>query len=164
VQVERFMTAQAMMLALVGMPGIYFHSLFGSRGWPEGAAQSGQKRTINRQKLGLAELEAELERPGSLRREVFGRYAALLRVRAGRAAFDPYGTMAVLEAGPAVFGVRRGAGREAVLCLHNVSASAQPIPAAVLEGLAPGRRVDLISGKPMPDVLGPYGTAWLAAL
>ena len=30
-QVARFMAAQAIMLALKGMPGIYFHSLFGSR-------------------------------------------------------------------------------------------------------------------------------------
>ncbi|GAB4543417.1 MAG: hypothetical protein Fur002_15350 [Anaerolineales bacterium] len=32
-QIKRFMSAQAIMLSLIGMPGIYFHSLFGSRGW-----------------------------------------------------------------------------------------------------------------------------------
>jgi len=35
-QVDRFLAAQAIMLALVGVPGLYFHSLFGSRGWPDG--------------------------------------------------------------------------------------------------------------------------------
>ncbi len=37
-QIDRFVVAHAIMLALSGMPGIYFHSLFGSRGWPEGVS------------------------------------------------------------------------------------------------------------------------------
>jgi sucrose phosphorylase len=52
-QIDRFMAAQAMMLSLVGMPGIYFHSLFGSRGWLEGVGQTGRNRTINREKCEL---------------------------------------------------------------------------------------------------------------
>ena len=51
------------MLALAGVPGIYFHSLFGSRGWPEGVAQSGHKRAINRQKIDRAEVERALNDP-----------------------------------------------------------------------------------------------------
>ena len=81
-QVDRFMAAQAIMLALAGVPGIYFHSLFGSRGWPEGVAQTGHNRTINRQKLARADLDAELADPGSRRAQVFGRYRGLLRARA----------------------------------------------------------------------------------
>ena len=50
------MTAQAIMLALVGVPGIYFHSLFGSRGWREGVDLTGRNRTINRQKFDLPAL------------------------------------------------------------------------------------------------------------
>jgi sucrose phosphorylase len=50
-QVDRFVAAHAILFSLVGVPGIYFHSLFGSRGWPEGFKQTGQNRTINRQKL-----------------------------------------------------------------------------------------------------------------
>ena len=59
-QVNRFMVAQAIMLSLAGVPGIYFHSLFGSRNDREAALQSGINRRINRQKLTLAELEADL--------------------------------------------------------------------------------------------------------
>ena len=32
-QANRFMAAQSIMLSIVGVPGIYFHSLFGSRSW-----------------------------------------------------------------------------------------------------------------------------------
>ncbi len=35
-QLDRFCAAHAIQLALPGVPGIYFHSLFGSRSWPEG--------------------------------------------------------------------------------------------------------------------------------
>jgi glucosylglycerate phosphorylase len=55
-QAERFLASQAIMLSIVGVPGIYFHSLFGSRGWREGAIQSGQNRTINRQKCRLDQI------------------------------------------------------------------------------------------------------------
>ena len=35
-QIDRFVAAHAIMFSLAGVPGIYFHSLFGSRGWPKG--------------------------------------------------------------------------------------------------------------------------------
>ena len=33
VEAQRFLASQAIMLALRGVPGVYFHSLFGSRSW-----------------------------------------------------------------------------------------------------------------------------------
>jgi glucosylglycerate phosphorylase len=42
------------------VPGIYFHSMFGSRGDRAGAESNGLLRRVNRQKLGQQELEAEL--------------------------------------------------------------------------------------------------------
>ncbi|MEZ4831666.1 MAG: hypothetical protein R2873_06610 [Caldilineaceae bacterium] len=41
------------------MPGIYFHSLFGSRNWRAGVEESERYRTINRQQLDAATLDAE---------------------------------------------------------------------------------------------------------
>ena len=48
---RKFLTAHAIMLSLQGVPGIYFHSLFGSRGDRAGAEASGIPRRINREKL-----------------------------------------------------------------------------------------------------------------
>ncbi|NDJ61923.1 MAG: sugar phosphorylase, partial [Chloroflexi bacterium] len=48
--VRRFIASQAIMLAMVGVPGVYFHSLYGSRNFNAGAEQSGHNRTINREK------------------------------------------------------------------------------------------------------------------
>ena len=77
-QVQRFITAHAILLAFKGLPGLYFHSLFGSRGWPEGVTQTGRKRSINREKLDQNELTAELRDAGSLRSQIYGRIEALV--------------------------------------------------------------------------------------
>ncbi len=158
-QIDRFVCAHAIMLALVGVPGIYFHSLFGSRGWRAGVAQTGQNRTINREKLERAALEHELSDVSSRRARVFARLAQLLRVRAAHPAFDPYGTMRVLDVHPAVFAVQRG---DAVVCLHNVSAQSQHIafpptmPARALVALGTSQRYDSQAIQ-----LAPYQTLWL---
>lgn len=162
-QIDRFMAAQAIMLAMVGVPGIYFHSLFGSRGWPEGAEASGRARTINRQKLKLAHLERELDRVGSLRRLVFDRYTGLLRARALSPAFSPYGVQSAFYCGEAVFALLRLSrdGIEQVLCLHNVSSQPQTVRLPkTRESL-----VDLLTGQSWAGAqsieLAAYQVAWL---
>lgn len=122
-QVDRFIAAQAIMLSLVGIPGIYFHSLFGSRGWPAGVKETGRNRTINREKLQLDPLQQELADENSLRSKVFKRYSQILKVRSGTPAFHPHGTQKILDLHPSIFALERispdGASR--VVCLHNVS-------------------------------------------
>jgi glycosidase len=122
-QIDRFIAAQAIMLSLVGMPGIYFHSLFGSRGWPDGVKQTGHNRTINRQKCDLHSLQDELADPKSLRARVFARYRQLLSARSNSPAFHPHGKQKVLDLHPSVFALERSApnGKIRTLCLHNVS-------------------------------------------
>ena len=51
--VNRFIVSQAIGLCLAGVPGIYFHSLFGSRNYIEGVRETGRFRSINREKLQL---------------------------------------------------------------------------------------------------------------
>lgn len=122
-QVNRFIAAQAMMLSLLGMPGIYIHSLLGSRGWLEGVEQTEHNRTINREKLQFDKLQNELADENSLRSIVFTRYRQLLLTRSGNPAFHPHGTQKILDIHPSVFAIERisPGGKTYVLCLHNVS-------------------------------------------
>ncbi|MBK7451446.1 MAG: sugar phosphorylase [Anaerolineales bacterium] len=122
-QVSRFIAAQSIMLSLIGMPGIYFHSLFGSRGWTDGVQQTGRNRTINREKLQFDELQSQLADENSLRSKVFSKYSELLKTRSTSTAFDPHGTQKILDLHPSVFAVERASrdGNARVLCLHNVS-------------------------------------------
>ncbi len=128
-QIDRFLAAQFIMLSLMGVPGIYFHSLLGSRGWPEGVAQTGRNRSINRQKLDLAPLETALADPSSIRSQVFSRYASMLKIRAQLAAFHPNADQRILNFGDAIFALLRGpfAGSQPVLCLLNASPQPQTV-------------------------------------
>jgi len=169
IQVDRFMASQAILLAIAGVPGIYFHSLFGSRGWPEGVLQTGRSRTINRQKLDLAMLEAELADPGSLRAQVFNRYAGLLHVRAASPALHPNGGQRVLDCDDHVFALLRTAPDRsaAVLCLQNVSSRIQAAR-RVAETFGAGKFRDLVTSRTFvvkgdeAIELEPYQTLWLA--
>ena len=122
-QIKRFIAAQAIMLSLVGMPGIYFHSLFGSRGWLEGVKQTGRNRTINREKLQLDELQNQLANENTLRSKIFASYSQLLKARSSTSAFHPHGKQKILDVHPSVFAVERISPdkKSRVLCLHNVS-------------------------------------------
>jgi len=121
--VDRFVTSQAIMLSIIGVPGIYFHSLFGSRGWLEGVKQTGRNRTINREKCQFNELQNQLADEATLRYKVFTRYATLLKVRSSTAAFHPHGKQNILDLHSSVFAVERISPDEKsrVLCLHNAS-------------------------------------------
>ena len=175
-QVDRFIASQAILLAMRGVPGIYVHSLFGSRGWPEGVAQTGRFRTINRQKWQRAEVERALDDPGTLRHRIFSRYRALIAARTAEPAFHPQGDQTVLAAPPALFSLLRTSpgGRSRVLCIHNVSAQAQSFHADLqAEGLRPGVALtDLVGGAShrvsargqLSLTVPPHGVLWLRDL
>jgi glucosylglycerate phosphorylase len=125
---RKTLTAHAIMLSLQGVPGIYFHSLFGSRGDRTGAEVSGIKRRINRQKFLREELDHELGDATALRAKIFTGWKNLLLVRRKHAAFSPASAQEFLEIDPRVFAVRRrtGAGGQ-VVCIHNISGERVPV-------------------------------------
>lgn len=125
--VPRFLAAQAILLSLAGVPGIYVHSLFGSRNCRECFAATGRARSLNRRKFDRYELEAALADPARHEGRVFDAYRRLLRLRRAEPAFHPAGGQQVLNLGSALFAVLRtplDAGQP-VLCLVNVSAQSQ---------------------------------------
>lgn len=159
-QVDRFIAAHAIMFSLTGVPGVYFHSLFGSRGWLEGVKQTGRSRSINRQKCQFDELQQELADPESLRSQIFSRFRALLRLRRNLPAFHPHGGQNVPDLHKSVFAVERISpdGRSRVLCLHNVSADTITLnaPFASAKDLLTG---NILSGAALS--LEPYQILWL---
>jgi len=164
---QRFICAQAIMLAVVGVPGIYFHSLFGSRNDRGGVEETGRYRTINREKLDMDTLLAELQNPDVIRSQVYNTYVKLLSARTTEAAFHPLGYQKVLEVGDSVFGLERLApdGEHRVVALHNVSGSPISIdfPAGDALGwhdLMDGRQYE-VSAAVVHVTLAPYQVAWL---
>ncbi len=163
-QVDRFVSAHAILLAMRGLPAVYFHSLVGSRSWPEGAQVSGQNRTINRKKLKRNELEDLLSDPDTLQARVFHRLAHLLEIRREHPAFHPYGGQEVVSVASGIFGLLRTSpdGREKILCLQSVSNREEH----VAESKPYNRWThDLIENKrrntELPLSLKPYQILWL---
>ena len=159
-QVRRFMVSQAIPMALMGIPGIYIHSLLGSRNDTEGVKQTGRARSINREQLALDALRRELANPGSVRAQVFSAYRKLLHLRGQQSAFDPNAAQQILDFGPSVFAVRRENAKtgETLVALHNVTNQ----PVNVL--LEIGSRVDLIAQESLAGntvTLAPYQVRWL---
>lgn len=127
VQVDRFLSAQSILLALAGIPGIYVQALLGSRNWTAGVEKTGRLRTINRRKFERAALEAELADPLTLRSQVFTRLRDRIRTRVGEPAFHPTGPQHVLASPPGVLALERIApdGSSRVVCLHSVTGRPQ---------------------------------------
>lgn len=161
--IGRFLASQAIMLALQGVPGVYVHSLVGSPNYQQGLQATGRFRSLNREKWTRADLEARLADPRRREGTVLRRMAALIRARRNERAFHPNGPQRVLDAHPAVFALERRTpeGDATVLCMHNVSAAPQRVPASGIGGAR-----DLISGTRYPSgakevELAPYQAAWL---
>ena len=165
---RRFISSQAIMLALRGVPGIYLHSLFGSKNWHDGVQQTGMNRSINREKTHKVRLEWELADEGSLRQRVFNSYRRLLEARRNDKAFHPNSSQTILAIHPAVFAIRRSTvdRGSSVLCLHNVSGNNVRlfIPRSELRA---NRAADLLAGSNYPCSEGlaldltPYQVLWL---
>lgn len=168
--IDRFMVAQAIMLALAGLPGIYIHSLVGSRNDLDGLARTGHNRTINRRKWQRAEIDARLNDPHSREARVLSRYRELLRQRAATFAFDPTAPQRVLPSDSGLFVLLRGAPDDYVLCLHNLSATPQtfslepgvltPAPGALHNLLSPAT-IAIADQGPTEIQIAPYTTLWL---
>ena len=173
VDIQRFLASQAIMLCLAGVPAIYLHSLLGSRNCHGCVAETGRARSINREKLDRAALEAELSDPDSIRHRVFRGYLHLLRQRQDHPAFHPSGGQRVLYLHDGVFALARSApdGQETVLCLVNVTPRPQAVRVELAcEGLPSTAWHDLIgAGTRLPPnrvlsvPLQGYQSLWLVA-
>jgi sucrose phosphorylase len=117
---RKFMASQCILLSMMGLPAIYYHSLVGSRGDRAGFLRSGIKRRINREKLDLDTLESQLGEGGHLRGLVASRYKKLLALRKELPAFHPNSPQEVLHLRPELFALLRGRDRR-ILVLVNVS-------------------------------------------
>ena len=166
----KFLSSQAVMLSMAGMPGIYIHSLLGSGNWKDGVGVTGVNRTINREKLSLNQLNLELDDSGSLRFMIFSGYSRLLKARSSHKAFHPTAGQRILDLGKSLFALKRtSSDGDSVLCLQSVSSEAQLVNLASEipgEGKTPEKLFDLYSGRNIPVTEGkvemtPWQVLWL---
>ncbi len=120
-RVKRMILSQAVVLAMPGVPGIYFHSLLGSQNYPEAVRKTRKNRAINREKLNFDNIKEQLEEDGSLRKILFKRYKQLISIRINEPAFNPFSKFEFLDFGKEIFAIRQYAEDEdeSILALYN---------------------------------------------
>ena len=103
IRIKRMLVTQATVLAMPGVPGIYFHSMVGSQNYKDGVKHSGINRTINREKYNINWLEKELSTLGSLAKTIFDSYKRMISIRINEEAFNPFGEFNFLSLDDRVF-------------------------------------------------------------
>ena len=152
--VARGLAAHSILLSMVGVPAIYYHSLFGSTHDHDGMTTSGINRRINRQVLDADALVRELTADGR-RRAIFEGLTHQLAVRREHLAFSPWAGQEVQADDPRILVIRRAPGTEHEV-VTAVNVSDEPVEVPGLSGL------DVLSGeRHNPLRLPPYGHAWL---
>jgi len=166
-QIQRFLCAHAIMLALEGVPAIYIHSLLGTQNFYQGVEHTSQNRTINRYKWDEEELN-QLLSTDSHHKEVFDGIRELMAIRREQSCFHPNAEQYLLHISDEIFGFwRQNIQRtERVFCLFNVSSQPQTLDMTCLNLHADHPWRDLISGQVFTDVFGsmqlsPYQSIWL---
>ena len=165
--VRRFVSSQAVMLALRGIPGVYFHSLVGTPNDYAGVQDTGRARSINRRKFRRDELNDRLSDSAAIEKQVFDGYRRLLTMRIEQPAFHPDADQTFVDVGsPAVIAFLRSScdGQQRILAVTNVTSQSATLRISNCVD-SPGGR-DLLSGS-NTEVCGgdltlqPFATAWL---
>jgi hypothetical protein len=162
---RRFLASQAIMLSLQGIPGIYFHSLFGTRNDVEAVKSSGIPRRINRRKFKWSELKRTLSDQESLQAHILKGYRHLLAVRIRQPAFHPDGAQTACDhddSSLVAFLRTSPDGAQRVMVAVNLNQETMALNVAQLTQ-ATGFH-DLLSGQRAENgifTLSPYQVAWL---
>ncbi len=163
-QEERFVTSQAIMMALRGIPAVYIHSLLGTTNDYAGIETSGRARSINRKQLKEEEISGLLA-SDTMQRRLFERLTHLMRIRRNCPAFHPGCRQELLELDNSVLAFTRTDMKTGlqVICLSNMS-----VHPFEIKSLLPAnkKRWDLISGEQVtsesPILLKSCQTRWIA--
>lgn len=166
--IDRFICAHAIMLALEGIPGIYIHSLLATSNDLEKLEHTEQNRSINRHEWDEASLMSELSTPSSQHAQVSELLKKLIHLRKQQRAFHPNATQFTLHLGEKLFGFWRQSmdRRQSIFCIYNISDTEQPLRIANLNLVVTDRWWDLISGVILDGssdmiTVAPYQVLWI---
>ncbi len=168
-QMQRYLCAHTIMLALEGIPAIYIHSLFGTENDLERVKHTGRHRSINRHSWQETMLKEALNDSGKHHGLVFDHMLKLIKLRCEQPAFHPNATQFTMHLGTQVFAFWRQSidRRQSIFCLHNVTATQQLINLADINLIGTDAWFDLISDQSYDDlggqlVLDPYQSVWIS--
>jgi sucrose phosphorylase len=170
-QVKRFVASRIISLVLKGVPGIYLHSLIGTRNDIEAVLATNSNRDINRAVIDDKAFTDALMDPLSKVSRINRELGRLITIRTQKRAFHPYGGQKVLDIAREIFAVLRISpeGTEKILALTNISTKVchLEIPLADISS-DEHHWIDIVSGVEwMSDEgklfinMNPYDIVWL---
>jgi len=122
-QVKRFVASRIISLVLKGVPGIYLHSLIGTRNDIEAVLANNSNRDINRSVIDDTAITEALMDPFSKVSRINRELGRLITIRTRKGAFHPFGGQKILNTAPEIFSILRTSpdGKEKILALINIS-------------------------------------------
>ena len=166
--VERFISAHAIVLSIEGIPAIYVNSLLGSKNYIDGVRITNSNRTINRQKWNLNQIK-EMMTSESEQTRIFHSLIKLIEIRKKQKAFHPNATSFTLQLGEKLFGIWRQSRdrQQSIFCITNFSKKIETFHSQDLNLIQDENWHDLITGNQIKNDLiqvDPYKTIWISNL
>lgn len=168
-QIDRFIAAMAIMLALEGIPALYIHSLLATPNGYEEVNRTGHNRSINRRQLDYDEISGKLVDPEMIETQVFTRLLNLIDIRKKQLAFHPNAVQFTLALPEGLFGIWRQSldRKQSIFAVTNVTKEIKTLSLADINLIAGDLWWDLISRQSITDIeggfsLSPYQTVWIS--
>ncbi|MCY4046363.1 MAG: sugar phosphorylase [Cellvibrionales bacterium] len=166
--ISRFICAQAIMLALEGIPGIYIHSLLGTSNDYDKLNKTQHNRAINRSQWHRNDIDDALDATDGKHHKIFQQYKRLLYIRRQEKAFHPNAKQVTLHLGSDIFGFWRESidEEDMIYCLYNISLRNQVVPLSTININLEETWLDLLTQKHYKKdndciVMSPYQVVWL---
>jgi sucrose phosphorylase len=166
---ERFICAHTIMFALEGVPGIYIHSMIGTKNDYEKLANTHHNRSINRRRWHEDDLKVALADENLHHASVLATLKTLLNTRIKQPAFHPNATQFTLHLGLQLFGFWRQSQdrKQSIFCVSNVSDQSIVLPLSELNLIITESWIELISELEITEltqefILAPYQTVWIS--
>ena len=167
-QIERFICAHTIMLALEGIPGIYLHSFIGTENDHQRVKNSGHNRAINRHQWQYADIEEQLNDPTSSHSLIYAQMQKIIELRRQQPAFHPNATQFTLHLGDHLFGFwRQSMDREqSIFCISNITNLPQTLNLSDINLIDNQSWLDIITGDlcigdNQSVSMKPYQTLWI---
>jgi glucosylglycerate phosphorylase len=155
--VKKMLAAHSILLSVIGVPAIYYHSLLGSENHYDGLESSGINRRINREKLEVGEITRELKE-NARRKGIFQGLQKMISIRQQQSAFSPYAPQTVVDMGSNVFALKRRNEMTGDEVFFIVNVDSKPVVANI--GI---KGQDLLTRKEIDSevLLEPYQFLWV---
>lgn len=165
---QRFLCAHRIMLALEGIPGVYFQSLLGSRNDYERVLKTDHFRSINRHHWQYEELQGQLQDESTHHSRIFSEMKRLIALRTKQPAFHPNATQFTLHLGEHLFGFWRQSidRKQSIFCINNISDKPVNLLLSDLNLISTDDWHDLLQNTEFNNLhesleLQPYQSLWL---